>query len=74
MNLGKVVSGLLVSFIGIMFILGFVPVLEAEIVTTEITNSFVATMLDMSVWIVPAVAVIGIILYVVRGIRNDGTD
>lgn len=71
MDIGKMVSGILLAFIAVMFVLNFVPVLETEIVTTNVTNTFVAAMLDMSVWIIPAVAVVGVILAIVKSMRGD---
>ncbi len=68
--LEKVAKNVLIAFITIMFLLGFVPVLESQISSATITNDFLASMIDMSAWVVPGVGIIAVILGVLALLRR----
>jgi hypothetical protein len=68
--IGGVVSMLFLGFIAIMLVLQFVPMFETDILTTGITNTFVKTLVEMCIWVLPSVAIIAIIVKVVKKIKG----
>ena len=60
--LKTVFSGIIIIFIAIMFIVQMVPTMETEISSANITNPTTSMLVDMSEWVVPVLALIGVIL------------
>lgn len=53
--------GIIVIYISLMFIINMTPTLETDVSSANITNPMTSTLIDMSVWIVPVLAIVGII-------------
>lgn len=53
--------GIIVIYIALMFIVNMTPTLESDVSSANITNPMTSTLIDMSVWIVPVLAIVGII-------------
>jgi hypothetical protein len=68
--IGGIVSMLFLGFIAIMLVLQFVPMFETDILTTGITNTFVKTLVEMCIWVLPCAAIIAIIVKVVKKIKG----
>jgi len=57
-----VVTGIVLIFVAIMFIVGITPEFESSVSSANITNSTTSTLIDMSEWIIPVLATVGVIL------------
>jgi hypothetical protein len=68
--IGGIVTMLFLGFVAIMFVLQFVPMFETDILTTGITNTFVKTLVEMCIWILPGAAIIAIIVKAVKKIKG----
>lgn len=64
------IEGLILAFIGLMFLFQFIPQLEGEASTDNISNSFVASMGDMAVWVIPVLAIVGVLYLGFNFIRS----
>lgn len=54
--------GIIVIYIAIMFIVNMTPQMESDISSSNITNPMTASLVDMSEWIIPVLAIVGIII------------
>lgn len=68
--LNKLINGMIVIFIGLIFLFAFIPSLEEEASTANITNTTVSGMGDIAVWIIPLLAIVSLILFAVNWIRS----
>lgn len=68
--------GIIVVFIALMFIVEIVPQMEENISSANITNPMTSTLIDMSVWVVPVLAIVGIIIatFAFFKLRGRGGD
>ncbi len=64
--IGNILDGLIVIFVGIILVFNFIPQIESNSSTANITNPTTKTFGDMLGWLLPVLAIIGL-LYV--GIR-----
>lgn len=55
----SVMIGIIVLFVALMFIVNMTPTLETDVSSANITNTMTSSMIDMSVWIVPVLAIVG---------------
>ena len=62
LNIQGVISFMVLAFIALLFIATFTPVLETTVSSDNVTNPTTGAFLDMSVWIIPVAAIVGIIL------------
>ena len=56
------VTGIILIFVAIMFIVGITPTFETNISSANITNPLTSTLVDMSEWVIPVLAIVGVIL------------
>lgn len=61
-QLKAVFSGIIIIFIAIMFIVQITPTMESNISSANISNETTSMLVDMSEWVVPTLALVGIIL------------
>lgn len=61
-QLKAVFSGIIIIFITIMFIVQVTPTYESEISSANITNTTTSMLVDMSEWVIPVLALVGVIL------------
>lgn len=61
-QLKVVFSGIIVIFIALMFIIQITPTMESSIDSANITNATTSMLVDMSEWVVPVLALVGVIL------------
>lgn len=66
MSLRKLVVGILLGFVGLMFIIYVTPEIEAEVSSANISNSFVSAMVDMAEWLLPIGGIVGVFYGVFR--------
>jgi hypothetical protein len=59
MSFRKLVVGILLAFVGIMFIVYVTPQIENGIDTANITNGLVIALLNMSAWLIPVGGIVG---------------
>lgn len=57
-----VLTGIIVIFIAILFIVQFTPTMESNISSANITNTTTSMLVDLSKWVVPTLAILGVIL------------
>jgi len=69
-----VVTGIVLIFVAIMFIVGITPEFESSVSSVNITNSTTSTLIDMSEWIIPVLAIVGVILGGFTIFRMKGDD
>jgi hypothetical protein len=53
MSFKKLVVGILLAFVGVMFIVYVTPQIEEGIDTANITNGLVVALLNMASWLIP---------------------
>lgn len=70
MKVDRIITGVILAFVVIMFLLQMVPELETEIGATTITNTFVLAMLDMMIWILPVAAIVAVIVLLFRLVKS----
>lgn len=70
-SLSKIVVSMLLGFVGLMFLMYFIPELEDGISSANVTNSFVAALMDMGIWLLPIGGIIGIFYGVFRLFRSN---
>ena len=58
----NVMVGIILLYVAIMFIVTMTPTLETDISSANITNPMTSTMVDMSEWIVPVLAIVGVFI------------
>jgi lipopolysaccharide export LptBFGC system permease protein LptF len=72
MSLNKLVTAIMLAFVGLMFIVNITPEITATIEaavapgTGTITNTFVVAMLTMAEWLMPVGALIGVFYGIFR--------
>lgn len=66
MSLKKIVTSLLLAFVGIMFVMEIGPIIETGIGGYAGSNTFVIAILDIAEWLVPVGALVGIFYGVFR--------
>lgn len=54
--------GIIVIMICLMFIVQVTPTLEENVTSANITNATTSMLVDMSVWVVPVLAIVGVIM------------
>lgn len=54
--------GIIVIYIAIMFIINMTPQMESDITSANISNSLTSSLVDMSEWIIPVLAIVGVII------------
>lgn len=59
MSFRKLVVGILLAFVGIMFIVYVTPQIEAGIDTANISNGLVVALLNMAGWLIPVGGIVG---------------
>jgi hypothetical protein len=59
MSFKKLVVGILLAFVGVMFIVYVTPEIESGIDTANITNGLVVALLNMAAWIIPVGGIVG---------------
>lgn len=57
-----VFTGIIIIYIAIMFIVNMTPTMEEDISSANITNPMTSSLIDMSEWVIPVLAIVGIIL------------
>ena len=57
-----VMVGIIIIFIAMMFITNMTPQLESSVSSANITNPTTSMLVDMSVWIIPVLAIAGVIM------------
>jgi len=57
-----VFTGVILIFIIIMFIIGITPEMETSINSANITNPVTSTLVDMSEWVIPVLAIGGVLV------------
>lgn len=60
MSLGKLATGVMVAFVGMLFIVNVTPTIESSVVSANVTNAFVSSMIDMAAWLLPIGGIMGI--------------
>lgn len=54
--------GIIVIYVALIFIVQMTPTLETDVSSANITNPMTSTLIDMSVWVVPVLAIVGIFI------------
>lgn len=57
-----VLVGIIVLYVGIMFIVTMTPTLESDISSANITAPMTSSLVDMSEWVVPVLAIVGLFM------------
>jgi hypothetical protein len=70
MNPGRILSVMVVAFVGLLFIMQITPEIETEIAATTITNTITLSILDLAEWVVPIGAIVGVLLMVFRQFQS----
>ncbi len=73
-NPKALITMLVLAFIGLMFIGTFTPVLESSVGSDNVTNATTGAFLDLSVWLIPVGATVGIILTGVAMFKGKNGD
>lgn len=73
MSLKRIVVAMLLAFIGFMFMINFIPMIE-NVSTANITNPLTKTIADMGIWILPVGGIIGIFYGVFKLFGSSGKD
>jgi len=61
MNIGRIVSVVMLAFVGLMLIIYITPEIEGAITgATGITNTFVIAMLGIAEWLIPIAAIMAL--------------
>lgn len=63
----------IIIFIALLFMVQMIPQYEANVSSSNISNSTTSLMVDLSVWVVPVIIVIGIILSAFALLRAGDT-
>jgi hypothetical protein len=64
--IGNVIDGLVVIFLGITLVYQFVPQIEEQADTSNITNPTTKSFGDTGSWLLPSIAIIGLIYLGIR--------
>lgn len=72
MSLKKVVTAILLAFIGVIFIIQMTPQIESNVSSANITNSFTSAIVDMAAWLLPVGGLIGVFYGVFRLFGGGG--
>ena len=54
--------GIIVIFICLMFIVEVTPMIETGVTSANISNPTTSMLIDMLVWVVPVLAIVGVIM------------
>lgn len=57
-----ILVGIVVLYIGIMFIVNMTPSLESDVTSANITNPMTSNLVDMSEWLIPVLAIVGVFM------------
>lgn len=63
---GGVLDGLIVILLGIILVFTFVPIIEDNSSTANITNTTTKTFGDLAGWLLPVLAIIGLVYLGIR--------
>ena len=66
MSLNKIVTAMLLAFVGMMFVINIAPEIETQVSSANITNTFVSAMVDMGAWLLPIGGIIGVFYGIFR--------
>ena len=66
MSLKKIVTSMLLAFVGLLFVMEIGPIIETGITGYAGTNTFVIAILGMAEWLIPVGALVGIFYGVFR--------
>lgn len=61
-QLKAVFSGIIIIFIAIMFVVQITPTMESSISSANITNTTTSMLVDLTEWVIPVLALVGLIL------------
>lgn len=70
-SLKRIVVAILLAFIGFIFVINFVPMIE-DVSTANITNPLTRTIADMGIWVLPVGGIIGVFYGVFRLFGGGG--
>ncbi len=65
-TLSAIASMMVTGLMVLVFIINIVPMIEALVVPETITNEFVATMLEMAIWVVPVGGVVALFVWIFK--------
>lgn len=57
-----VLVGIIVIYVGIMFVVTMTPTLESDISSANITAPMTSSLVDMAEWVVPVLAIVGLFI------------
>ena len=57
-----VLVGIIVLYVGIMFVVTMIPTLESDISSANITAPMTSSIIDMSSWVIPVLALVGLFM------------
>ena len=63
---GSILDGLIVILLGIILVFTFIPIIEINSSTANITNETTQTFADLATWLLPVLAVIGLLYLGIR--------
>lgn len=69
-----VLDGLIVILLGIILVFTFVPIIEDNSSTSNITNTTTKTFGDLAAWLLPVLAIIGLVYLGIRLFIKKGKD
>lgn len=69
-SFGAVLSMAILAYIVMLFIVNFTPQMEADVSSANISNPFTASMVDMSVWLVPVILIALVFIGLSRRIKG----
>jgi hypothetical protein len=66
MAVGNILDGLIVILVGIILVFTFIPIIESNASTANITNTTTKTFAGLAGWLLPVLAVIGLVYVGIR--------
>lgn len=70
MNPGRILSVMVVAFVGLLIVMQITPEIESEIAGTTITNTITLSILDIAEWVIPIGAIVGVLFMVFRQFQS----
>lgn len=57
-----VLVGIIVIYVGIMFVVTMTPTMESDITSVNITAPMTSSLIDMAGWVIPVLAIVGLFM------------
>lgn len=74
MSLKKLVTSILLAFVGVMFIVNVTPMIESQVNSANITNALTKALIDMAAWVLPVGGIIATFYGVFKLFQGKGSS